>query len=419
MYGAMANASGGFHKLGFVKKDLYNQVERQKKLLSSDASVAVNYLSNLCKKDTTMFVRHNVDMDKRLERLFWCDGESRLNYEVFGDVLAFDATYRKNKYNCPVVIFSGANHLNQTIVFGSGLVTNETEDTYVWLLDQFLTAMKGKAPVSIITDGDLAMKNAIKKVFPNAHHRLCAWHLLRNASENVGIPEFMSYLRRCMLGDIEVDKFEKLWSQMVRKFGLEHNNWIKELYDRKQMWSTAHIRGFFFAGIRTTSRCEALHSHLAQYVHSRIDLCDFVQQFHRCLTYFQNKEIECDFQSTYGEPVVETSLRSIEKFAASYYTKEVFNLFRTVLNKSMLLRVTESQEMSSGCIYKVTKYRCNGNEWFVTHCEYPDHIFKCSCLRMESVGLPCDHIVCVMLYMDFEEILKSLVLARWTKFARE
>jgi len=38
---------------------------------------------------------------------------------------------------------------------------------------------------------------------------------------------------------------------------------------------------------------------------------------------------------------------------------------------------------------------------------------------MESVGLPCDHNVCVMLYLDFEEIPKSLVLARWTKFAKE
>jgi transposase-like protein len=31
--------------------------------------------------------------------------------------------------------------------------------------------------VSVITDGDLAMRNAIRRVFPNAHHRLCAWHL--------------------------------------------------------------------------------------------------------------------------------------------------------------------------------------------------------------------------------------------------
>jgi len=58
-----------------------------------------------------------------------------MNYEIFGDVLAFDATYRKNKYNCPFVVFSGVNHHNQTIVFVTGIVTRGTEETYVWLLD--------------------------------------------------------------------------------------------------------------------------------------------------------------------------------------------------------------------------------------------------------------------------------------------
>jgi hypothetical protein len=311
VYGSMANSSGGFHKVGFVKKDLYNQVGKQRKELYSDACSAVKYL-----RDPLMFVTHTIDKERRLERLFWCDGESRMNYEIFGDVLAFDATYRKNKYNCPFVIFSGVNHHNQTIVFASGIVTRETEETYVWLLEQFLTAMKGKHPLSVITDGDTAMKNSIKRIFPNAHHRLCAWHLLRNASSNVGLPEFMPYLKRCMLSDMEVNKFEKLWSEMVEKFGLQNNGWIKELYDKKKMWATAHIRGSFFGGIRTTSRCEALHSHIGQFLHHRINMTDFVKQFHRCLTYFRFREIEADFQSNYGEPVIQTSLWSIEKSAA-------------------------------------------------------------------------------------------------------
>lgn len=76
----------------------------------------------------------------------------------------------------------------------------------------------------MITDGDLAMKNAISRVFPNAHHRLCAWHLLRNASSNVNILDFLSYMRICMLGDYDVDIFEEKWDEMVRKFELEDNN---------------------------------------------------------------------------------------------------------------------------------------------------------------------------------------------------
>ncbi|WJX74512.1 hypothetical protein P8452_58158 [Trifolium repens] len=418
VYGSMANASGGFHKVGFVKKDLYNQVGKQRKQVYSDSRGAVKYLRDLSTKDPLMYVTHSVDLERRLERLFWCDGESRMNYEIFGDVLAFDATYRKNKYNCPFVVFSGVNHHNQTIVFATGIVTRETEETYVWLLEQFLTAMKGKHPLSVITDGDLAMRNAIKRVFPNSHHRLCAWHLLRNASSNIGIPGCMSHLKRCMLGDMEVEKFEKLWSEMVEKFGLQDNNWVKDLYEKRKMWATSHIRGSFFAGIRTTSRCEALHSHIKQFLHSRINMTDFVQQFHRCLTFFRFREIEADFHSNYGDPVLQTSMRSIEKSAATQFTKEIFILFRSILKKAALLRITDRVEMSMGYIFNVSKYCGDGSVWYVTFCEEPID-FRCSCLRMESLGLPCDHILAAMLYLDYDHLPKCLVLPRWSKFAKD
>jgi len=48
--------------------------------------------------------------------------------------------------------------------------------------------------------------------------------LLRNAVSNVGILDFMSYLKRCMSGDIDVSRFEETWDEMVSKFGLEDNN---------------------------------------------------------------------------------------------------------------------------------------------------------------------------------------------------
>lgn len=79
---------------------------------------------------------------------------------LFGDVFAFDATYKKNKYHLPVVGFSGVNHNNQTIVYDTILVTNATEETYVWLLEQFVQAMNSKKLSTTITDGDIAMRNA-------------------------------------------------------------------------------------------------------------------------------------------------------------------------------------------------------------------------------------------------------------------
>jgi hypothetical protein len=192
---------------------MYNQQQKLRLTSSTDAKAACEYLENLRLSDDTMFWRHRVDEMGRLTHLFWCEGVAQRDYSIFGDVVAFDATYKRNKYMCPLVIFSGVNHQNKTIVFCAVTVCDETEQTYVWLLEQLLEAMSGKSPTSVITDGDMAMRNAIRRVFPECHHRLCAWHLLRNANNNVGNLQFLKKFRQCMLGDFDVGEFKRRWEK--------------------------------------------------------------------------------------------------------------------------------------------------------------------------------------------------------------
>ncbi|XP_028246707.1 protein FAR1-RELATED SEQUENCE 5-like [Glycine soja] len=267
MCAPFVNHCGGYDKVGFIRKDIYNQEVCMRKQHTSYASGALKYLHDLCKKDPMMYVSYTVGEGSRLQRLFWCDAESQLFYEVFGDVLAFDATYKKNKYLCSFVVFSGVNHHNQTIVFGVAIVADETEETYVWLLEQFLEAMKGKTPFSILTDGDLAMRNAITRVMLGVFHRLCARHLFRNALSHVRDKQVLKWLKKLMLCDFEVIEFKKNGKEMVVTFQLEDNSWIAKLYEKRMKWSPTHLRGNFFAGIWTTSRCEAFHAHVAKYVH--------------------------------------------------------------------------------------------------------------------------------------------------------
>ena len=93
---------------------------------------------------------------------------------MFGDVLAFDTTYQTDAYKKPLVIVVGINHHHQTIVFGCALLVDESVSTYTWVLETFLDAMNNKKPLSVITDGDKAMRKAIKRIFPGFYHRLCA-----------------------------------------------------------------------------------------------------------------------------------------------------------------------------------------------------------------------------------------------------
>ncbi|RZB57769.1 Protein FAR1-RELATED SEQUENCE 5, partial [Glycine soja] len=329
MYATFANQCGGYDKVEFIRKDINNEEGRMRKQHTSDASGALKYLHDLRKKDPMMYVSYTADEGSRLQRLFWCDTESQLLYEVFGDVLAFDATYKKNKYLFPFVVFSGMNHHNQTIVFATTIVTDETEETYVWLLEQLLVAMKGKAPCSIITDGDLTMMNAITRVMP-------------------------------------VVEFEEKWKEMVATFELEDNTWIAELYEKRMKWSPAHLR---------------------------------------------------DYSSTYGNEVLQTNLRSLEQSDDHLLTKEMFKLFQSYLCRTIKLRVVDCKEMATFSIYTVVKYY-SGSVWLVSYC--PSTVdFSCSCMRMQSIGLPCDHILVVLVSLNFMELPSSLVLNRWSKVATE
>ncbi|XP_057747507.1 protein FAR1-RELATED SEQUENCE 5-like [Arachis stenosperma] len=171
----MASLVGGYHNISYTTRDMHNVKAKQQREGGLDVESCLRYLRE-CK--------------------------------VFGDVVVFDATYKKNVYLSPLVVFSGLNHYNQTVVFAVALVADEKKETYVWLHQQLQISMKGKAPVSIITNGDRKIKSAIEQVFPEAHHRLCAWHLLRNAISNIRKPKFTRMFRDCMLGDYEVGTFQ-------------------------------------------------------------------------------------------------------------------------------------------------------------------------------------------------------------------
>jgi hypothetical protein len=418
IYGLFANEAGGYEKVGFRRRDMYNEQERQRLTSSTNAKAACEYLESMRLSDESMFWKHKVDNNGRLTHLFWCDGVAQRDYSIFGDVVAFDATYKRNKYMCPLVVFSGVNHHNQSIVFCGAIVCDETEDTYVWLLEQFLEAMGGKSPTSVITDGDLAMRNAIRRVFPECHHRLCAWHLIRNACTNIGKKQFVRKFKQCMLGDYDVGEFKIKWEKMVSDFGLEDNKWLKEMYQKRNMWATAHIRGKFFAGFRTTSRCEGLHAQFGRYVNYQNNLLEFLHQFFRCLNYMRYTELEADFGSVHGDAVLETPLPILERAAAELYTREVFLLFQPVLRRACTCTVVDSRQAVSYYFFTVMRYPKQNVEWQVSFC--PSSLqFKCSCERLESLGIVCEHVVAVLVYLNIVMLPDCLVIKRWTKNAKD
>nr|XP_051211224.1 protein FAR1-RELATED SEQUENCE 3-like [Lolium perenne] len=184
---------------GYVRRDLYNlcSKEKRKLLAKDDAATTIGIMLSRKEKDPSFYFDYDLDKEGRLKRMFWCDSQSVQDYEDYGDVLVFDSTYKMNRYGMPFIPFVGLNNHRRTTVFGCAIVSDEKEETYVWLLQIFLKAMCQKKPLSVITDADSAMIRAIRTVFPNVWHRICSWHVEKNMKIHLShksLGEFRSML---------------------------------------------------------------------------------------------------------------------------------------------------------------------------------------------------------------------------------
>ncbi|XP_040256707.1 protein FAR1-RELATED SEQUENCE 5-like [Aegilops tauschii subsp. strangulata] len=145
--------------VGFTRREIYNLCAKEKRKLVSkgDAATAICIMASRKQRDPSFFSEYKLDKEGHLNRMFWCDSQSHHDYEDFGDVLVFDSTYKMNRYGMPFIPFVGLNNHRKTTFFGCAIVSDETEETYVWLLQTFLRSMCQKMSKSVITDADAAM----------------------------------------------------------------------------------------------------------------------------------------------------------------------------------------------------------------------------------------------------------------------
>ncbi|RYR20981.1 hypothetical protein Ahy_B03g066206 [Arachis hypogaea] len=85
----MVSQKGGYNKVGFSSKDIYNNISRTRrgKVKYGDAFATLAYLLSKTVSDL-LFLGKFSSKDSKLENLMWSDGA--IDYECFGDVMAFD-----------------------------------------------------------------------------------------------------------------------------------------------------------------------------------------------------------------------------------------------------------------------------------------------------------------------------------------
>lgn len=89
-------------------------------------------------QDSQFYYAIEIDENQVCRSIFWTDEKTRNAYMLFNDVAVSDVTYRTKSFSLPFTPFTGVNHHRQSPLFGSALLADEREETFVWLFQKMV-----------------------------------------------------------------------------------------------------------------------------------------------------------------------------------------------------------------------------------------------------------------------------------------
>jgi len=357
-----------------------------------------------------------------LTNVFWRDGKSVVDYNCFGDVVIFDTTYRSNKYNLICAPFVGVNHHWQNVIFGCALLFDESEVSFAWLFKAFLESMGNQQPKTIFTAHHPVMAKAIGEVMPNVCHRLCLWHIAKNAPSHLGSlisdQRFQSFFSKCMEGCDSEEEFQRTWDEMMNVYKLQDHQWLINMYEIRHKWSTAYSKHVFSAGIKSCQRIESTNNVLDEIREKTITLTQFLVAFEKMLKKWRRIEVEEEFKNSQSTPPLVINISETLRHASTVYTHKVFNIF---LNEylegtggSTSIEISQSNNVS----HHEVMLNHKPNKKYVVTFDSSNMKINCSCRKFDSMGILCSHALRIYNIKGILRIPDQYFLKRWSKNAR-
>ncbi|GAA0174587.1 hypothetical protein LIER_41743 [Lithospermum erythrorhizon] len=193
----------------------------------------------------------------------------RVDYALFGDFISFNTTYRTNKSYMPLGVFVGFNHHKTTFIFGGALLYDESAATYKWLLNTFLKCMKGKKPVTFMTNQAPAIVVGVRQVCTGFFHV-----------------------------DDE-DQFEYTWSLIQEKNFANRRrsdiSWLTFIYNIRKQWSSAWGKDNFTARKRTTQLSDQFNAFARFYLKHEHSITQLLNRFQDLVDDLRYNELMFDF----------------------------------------------------------------------------------------------------------------------------
>ncbi|KAK9064953.1 hypothetical protein SSX86_016336 [Deinandra increscens subsp. villosa] len=403
----------------------------------NDAQMLIDSMNERMTNSHDYTFKHDLEDDGSLDKLFWADEIARLNYEEFGDIVSFDATYNTNKYGMAFVPFTGIDNHRNCVTFGAGLLSKEDITSYTWLLKMFVETFK-KQPNIVVSDQDPAMKRAVDDVFTDAKHRLCMWHITNKLPGKVSSnilhgtnfrKDFHKLVWNIYLGPAQ---FERKWGEMINEFNMKQIKWFNDMFEMRNIWIPAYFKNTEMCGLmRTTSRSESENAFFSRFQHKGHTLIQFMLSFDTAMKKQRYNQEILDNKTMETNPKFKTPL-NIERHASKVYTRKIFFLVQHEIYESVFSCSHDSIENEEGVlIYKVRENNIEnqvvdkdieGIQLYTTERKKEFKVlfnkkhmdFVCTCDHFSRMGVLCRHVFYVLKQNDIQEIPNNYIKRRWT-----
>ncbi|XP_058092417.1 protein FAR1-RELATED SEQUENCE 5-like [Magnolia sinica] len=274
--------------------------------------------------------------------------------------------------------------------------------------------------MTILTDQDAAMANAIASVMPGTYHRLCIWHIYQNAAKHLshvfkGSTSFEHDLNRCIYDYEYEEEFLTVWNNMILKYNLMDNKWLQNLFKEKEKWALVYGRNTFCADMKSTQRSESMNNLLKNYLNSKYDLLRFFTHYERTVASRRYKESMTDFKMRQSTLVMFLDVKILNE-TAKVYTPEVFEMFQEEYKKHLRYSISKCGEFSTIAEYCVYNDK---DERRTVRFDSLDGTMTCSCKKFEFVGILCSHAMKVLDFYNIKEVDPRYIMKRWRRDAKE
>ncbi|KAH9685250.1 Endonuclease [Citrus sinensis] len=199
--------------------------------------------------------------------LFWAHPVSIDLLHAFPCVLLMDCTYKCNSYNLPLLQIVGVTSTEMTFPGAFAYLESEREDNYTWALTRLKSVLDDSAmPKVILSDRDLALINAIKRVFPNAKHLLCSedefiTRLNALQQDFISYPQAIEYVTSTWL-DKYKENFVSAWTDKIMHFGNLTTNRVESSHSRLKKELGTSQGNFETSWTKIHSLLELLHTNI-------------------------------------------------------------------------------------------------------------------------------------------------------------